>query len=117
MLYDLLQQGERGRSKWAIRMHDCRSDDLMEAMKLLCSADQEHSLCVYSLTPLDGTMQLDIAAISKMLAPGVGDVVSRIFTQPADFQKEFMAVHTWQTVARKQAAAAYEVLTTCCTTV
>lgn len=81
-------------------------------MKLLCNAENEHELCAYSLTPLDGTMQFDIATISKMLAPGVGDVVARIFTEPADFHKEFTAVHTWQSVARKQAAAAYEVLPT-----
>lgn len=82
---------------------------MMKAMKLLCSADREHDLCAYSLTPMDATMQFDIATIGRMLAPGVADIVARIFTQPADFHKEFTAVHTWQCVARKQAAAAYDV--------
>jgi hypothetical protein len=82
----------------------------MEAMRVLCNAEQEQELCAYSLTPLDGSMQLDIASITKMLSPGVGDVVARIFVQPPDYQKEFTAVHIWQSVARKQAAAAYEVL-------
>jgi hypothetical protein len=85
----------------------------MEAMKVLCNADKEQELCSYSLTPLDANMQLDISSITKMLSPGVGDVVARIFTQPADYHKEFTAVHTWQSVARKQAAAAYEVLLPC----
>ena len=78
-------------------------------MQLLGNVGQEHELCAYSLTPLDTQMFFDIAAISKMLAPGVSDVVTHIFTQPADFHKEFTAIHTWQSVARKQAAEAYEV--------
>jgi hypothetical protein len=42
----------------------------MEAMRVLCNAEQEQELCTYSLTPLDGSMQLDIASITKMLSPG-----------------------------------------------
>lgn len=86
---------------------------MIKAMKLLCSADSEHELCAYSLTPMDATMQFEISTIAGMLAPGISDVVARIFTQPADFHKEFTAVHTWQCVARKQAAAAYDVRPCC----
>jgi hypothetical protein len=78
-------------------------------MRVLSGANNSMGLCKYALTPMDGRMHFDIARIVPLLSPGIGHVVARIFTQPADFQKEFTAWHTWQWVARKQAGAAYEV--------